>query len=122
MSKRKRRSTPFTEWLQEYVRSNDTNLSVLATKAGLSIGTLRSLVYYPERKPSMETCLRLEKVTDKTVDEILALAGLGDVRHASKDLHPDRLKLLNTYDLLPVELQKVTLQISLILKNAVLRN
>ena len=121
MSRRQRKTTPLTKWLLEYAYSSETNLTELATRAGLSQGTLRSLVYYPERKPSLETCLRLAKVTDKTTDEILSLAGIGDIRQPSKDLHPDRLNLLNTYDQLPAELQKATLQISLIFKNTLIQ-
>ena len=121
MSKRKRKTTPLTRWLLEYAHSSETNLTELATRAGLSQGTLRSLVYYPERKPSLETCLRLEKVTDKTTNEILFLAGTDNVNHPSKDLHPDRLNLINTYDHLPEDLQKVTLQISLIFKNTLIQ-
>ena len=121
MSKRKRKTTPLTKWLLEYAHSSETNLTKLATHAGLSQGTLRSLVYYPERKPSLETCLRLAKITDKTTNEILSLAGIGDMNRPSKDLHPDRLSLINTYDQLPTELQKAILQISLIFKNTLLQ-
>ena len=121
MSKRKRKTTPLTKWLLEYAHSSETNLTELATRAGLSQGTLRSLVYYPERKPSLETCLRLANVIDKTTDEILSLAGIVDVNHPSKNLHPDRLNLLNTYDDLPAELQKAISEISLIFKNSVLQ-
>jgi DNA-binding XRE family transcriptional regulator len=59
-----------------YVKEHETNLTELALKAGLSSGSLGSLVKYPERIPALETCLRLSKVTGKPSDEIFQMAGL----------------------------------------------
>src|SRR5437016_5931484 len=106
MSKKKQIITnPLTKWLLAYIEDYDTNLTELSLKAGLSAGSLRSLVKFPERKPSIETCLRLSQVTGRSADEIMQMAGLEGLT-PSETLHPDRLALLRVYDTLPAGLRQ----------------
>ena len=89
--------TPLAHWLLSYVRERDMTLTELSRQAGLALGALRSLVIYPDRTPSLETCLRLAKITDRPNHEIIQLAGLktaGD----EQSLDPDRIDLLRAYD------------------------
>jgi hypothetical protein len=89
--------TPLARWLLDYVRERDTTLTQLSREAGLSLGALRSLVIYPERIPTIETCLRLAQITGRSRQEIIELAG----RPALADpdsLDPDRIKLLRAFD------------------------
>jgi|GEM_PF-7064218 len=53
---------PFVRWLLGYVDMHDVNLTALSLKAGLSSGSLRSVVNFPSRRPSLETCVRLSAV------------------------------------------------------------
>ena len=50
-------------WLLDYVATQQLSLTELSRLAGLSDGTLRSLIYYAKRLPSLETCVRLTKAT-----------------------------------------------------------
>ena len=58
-------TNPLTQWLLEYVDEHDVSLTELSVRAGLSAGSLRSLVKFPERLPSLETCMKLAEVTGK---------------------------------------------------------
>lgn len=113
MAKRKkkvRETTPLTQYLLDFARENDTNFTEMSDKAGLSSGALRGLLYHPERTPSLETCLRISRVTDKTFDEICILAGIGEIpslAQVSPEHHPDRLRLIGIYDNLPPDSQKL---------------
>ena len=69
-------TNPFTQWLLDYIEEHESNLTELSLQAGLSSGSLRSLVAYPDRKPSIETCIRLAQATGKSSEEIAQLAGL----------------------------------------------
>lgn len=111
MSKRKPNpTTPLTRWLIAYVEDHDTSLTELALRAGLSAGSLRSLVTYPERIPALETCLRLSKVTGKPAEEIFQMAGLNGID--SESLDPDRLGLLQIYQGLPAPMQHALLAVA----------
>ena len=96
-----RNDNPFVRWLLGYVDMHDVNLTALSLKAGLSSGSLRSVVNFPNRKPSLETCVRLAEITGKPIHEILELADLS-VSQVGENIHPDKSKLLQIYDLLPV--------------------
>jgi hypothetical protein len=89
-------TTPLTRWLLNYVEAHNTNLSELALQVGLSAGSLRSLLNYPERVPTLETCLRISMATGKSVDELFQMAGL-DGYEPTENLDPDRLELLKSY-------------------------
>jgi len=112
MSKRKNiPTTPLTCWLIAYITEHETNLTELAIKAGLSSGSLRSLVRYPERIPTLETCLRLSKVTGKPGDEIFQMAGL-DGYELSEGLDPDCLGLVRIYKSLPFPMRRTLVTIA----------
>jgi hypothetical protein len=89
--------TPLALWLMDYVREQDTTLTQLSREAGLSLGALRSLVIYPERTPTLETCLRLAQITGRPRQEIIELAGLKAPTDLDS-LDPDRIKLLRAYN------------------------
>ena len=89
--------TPLAQWLMDYVREQDTTLTQLSREAGLSLGALRSLVIYPERTPTLETCLRLAQITGRPRQEIIELAGLKAPTDLDS-LDPDRIKLLRAYN------------------------
>lgn len=104
--KRKRTNlTPLATWLMEYVQTQGITLTELARRSGLSGGALRSLVVYPERIPSLETCLRLAEATGKPADEIIHLAGLEAPKNPER-FHPDRLELIRIYDNLPATMRQ----------------
>jgi hypothetical protein len=111
--KRKKRPdpTPLGQWLMGYVREQDTTLTELSRQAGLSAGALRSLITYPDRIPSLETCLRLAETTGKPVVEILQLAGV-DAPDDIDQYHPDRLNLMITYDRLPSQFRRALLDVA----------
>lgn len=108
--KKERETTPLTQYLLDYAHESGTNFTEMSEKAGLSSGALRGLLYHPDRMPSLETCLRISRVTDKTFDEICALAGIGKIpslAQVSSEHHPDRLRLISIYDNLPPDAQKL---------------
>lgn len=108
---------PFVRWLLEYVDVHDVNLTTLSLKAGLSSGSLRSVVNFPNRRPSLETCVRLSEITGKPVQEILALADL-NASQIGDDIHPDKSKLIQIYDLLPTSLRRSLVKIAEIISEA----
>jgi hypothetical protein len=110
-NKAPKNDNPFVRWLLEYVDMHDVNLTTLSLKAGLSSGSLRSVVNFPNRKPSLETCVRLSEITGKPVQEILALADLS-ANQLGEDIHPDKSKLIQIYDLLPVALRRSLVKIA----------
>ena len=95
--KQEHRLSPIAQWLLQYVEEHDISLTELARKSGLSDGALRALVRYPERKPTIETCLRLAPSTNREAEEIIELAELQTLK-GSKQLHPDRFELINIFD------------------------
>jgi hypothetical protein len=92
--------SPLANWFVSYADENNLNFSDLSRLSNLSHGTLRSLRDYPERVPTLETCLRLSDATGKPINEILSLAGLSP-RENSTQMHPDRAELMRIYDNLP---------------------
>jgi hypothetical protein len=102
---------PFVRWLLGYVDMHDINLTALSLKAGLSSGSLRSVVNFPNRRPSLETCVRLSEITGKPVQEILTLADLS-VSQVEENIHPDKSKLIQIYDLLPASLRRSLVKIA----------
>jgi hypothetical protein len=103
--------SPFVGWLLGYVDTHDVNLTTLSLKAGLSSGSLRSVVNFPDRKPSLETCVRLAEMTGKPIHEILELVDLG-VSQVGKNVHPDKSKLIQIYDQLPIVLRRSLVKIA----------
>ena len=100
MRKKKVRPNALGEWLLDYVDTNSTNLTELSLSAGLSSGSIRQLVSHPERRPTMETVMRLSELTGKPADELLELAGINGIGNVP-DLSPDRIELSQRYQRLP---------------------
>ena len=84
----------------------------------MSAGSLRSLITYPERVPTLETCLRLSMVTGKSVDELFQMAGL-DGYEPMENLDPDRLELLRSYQELPQQMRHTLGMIAQILEESI---
>jgi hypothetical protein len=110
-NKTPKNDSPFAKWLLDYVDEHDVNLTVLSLKAGLSSGSLRSVVNFPNRRPSLETCVRLSEITGKPLEEILTLTNL-NVSQVGENVHPDKSKLIQIYDLLPVALRRSLVRIA----------
>ena len=104
-------STPLVRWLLGYITEKEMTLTELSRLAGLSSGSLRSLVKYPERIPALETCIKLAKATGKPADEILQMAGMNGYE-SSETLDPDRLLLLQIYQNLPVVMRRALITIA----------
>ncbi|HNT26525.1 MAG TPA: helix-turn-helix transcriptional regulator [Anaerolineales bacterium] len=102
----KQAQSPLGHWLLDYVAKNQLSLTELSRLAGLSDGTLRSLIYYPDRLPSLETCVRLAKATGYPASSFLQLAGVVETPGADT-LDPQRLDLLRLYDRLRPDLQRM---------------
>ncbi|HUI89339.1 MAG TPA: hypothetical protein VLX61_11520 [Anaerolineales bacterium] len=102
--------TPFTRWLLEYSDQHDTTLTELSIRAGLSAGTLRTYVTHPDRqRPTVETCIRISRITERPLPEILELAGL-EPSLAPGSFNPNRTKLLEIFDSLPPSRQSTVLR------------
>ena len=114
LPKKSKPQSPLSQWLEEYSQAHGITLTELSREAGLSDGTLRSLLYYPERLPTMETCLRLARVTGESVRTVLHLAGLP----ASAEIEQydvNGAKLMKVYRSLPIHIQRMLLEIALTL-------
>lgn len=111
MKKRKFKPNPLGEWLLNYVATNETNLTELSLSAGLSSGSLRQLVSHPDRRPTMETVIRLSELTGKPADELLQMAGIDGIGNVP-DLSPDRIELSQRYQRLPSRLKLTLLTIA----------
>jgi hypothetical protein len=98
------------KWLLDYVASRQLSLTELSRLAGLSGGTLRSLVYYPDRLPSLETCVRLAKATGHPANKLLQLAGIAET--GADNLDPLRVDLLCLYDRLSPSQQRMLVMIA----------
>jgi len=108
----KRKATsPLGTWLLEFVQKNQFTLTELSRLAGLSDSTLRNLIYYPDRLPSLETCVRLAKATGQSVSTFLQLAGLSE-SPGINELNPDRAELLRLFDQLSPSLQRMLVMIA----------
>lgn len=106
----KAKLTPLGRWLLDYVRDQETNLTALSRGMGMSNNTLRALILYPERTPSLETCLLLAKATGKTREDLIRLAGLKIPETTLQPLDPDRIKLIRIFDNLQPHLQRALLE------------
>ena len=112
MSKKKQIiTTPLTAWLLEYMDEHDLTPTGLSLQAGLSAGSIRSLIKFPERKPKVETCLRLSDLTGKPADEILQMAGLHGVPEVAM-MSPERIEILQRFQRLPGRLKILLLKIA----------
>lgn len=106
----KAKLTLLGRWLLDYVRDQETNLTALSRGMGMSNNTLRALILYPERTPSLETCLLLAKATGKTQEDLIRLAGLKIPETTLQPLDPDRIKLIRIFDNLQPHLQRALLE------------
>ena len=108
----KRKATsPLGTWLLEFVQKNQFTLTELSRLASLSDSTLRNLIYYPDRLPSLETCVRLAKATGQPASTFLQLAGLSE-SPGINELNPDRAELLRLFDQLSPSLQRMLVMIA----------
>lgn len=103
--------SPLEQWLREYAAAHQLSLTELSRLAGLSDGTLRSLIYYPDRLPSLETCVRLARATGYPISTFLQLAGVVDELDINL-LDLQRLDLLRLYDQLAPGLQRMLVMIA----------
>ncbi len=103
--------SPFAKWLVKLTEERDLTLTAIAHQSGLAAGTLRYLIIEPERKPSLETCLRLSAFSGRPVDELLALANQQSSQPVDP-YHPDRLKMMSIFDALPVAGRRVLLGVA----------
>ena len=115
--KKNLQTTPLTRWLLDYIDEHDTNPTRLSRQCGLSDGALRSLTLFPERKPAIETCIRLSACTGKPVTEIMAMAGL-DGTLVSESMHPDRIELLQIYDTLSLSYRDALLTVARVMNES----
>jgi hypothetical protein len=111
MSLRNKDLSPFATWLLQLADDRKMTLTAVAHQAGLAPGTLRYLVLEPERKPTLETCLRLSAFASQSVDELLAIANQRSPQPIDP-YHPDRLKIMSIFDALPVAGRRVLLEIA----------
>lgn len=92
--------TRFAHWLLDQVNQRHTTLTELGERAGLSRGTLRGIVFTPERRPTLDTCLRLASLLDVPPRVVLEAADLHpDLSNTESDqlLDPDRAELFQLY-------------------------
>lgn len=95
--------TLFVRWLLDQVYQRQTNLTELSERAGLSMTTLRNLVYVPGRQPTLDTCLRLAQTLEIEPELVLQVADL----HLSLPTNeqaladPDRAELAQIWPYLP---------------------
>jgi hypothetical protein len=100
MKRNKILPNPLGERILAYIDENDTNLTALSLGAGLSAGSVRQIVLHPERRPTLETCMRLAFATGIPSNEILELAGF-ESGLISETHNPDRSRVLQFFDQLP---------------------
>jgi transcriptional regulator with XRE-family HTH domain len=111
MSPRNENLSPFAAWLLQLAADRKMTLTAVAHRAGLAPGTLRYLVLEPERKPTLETCLRLSAFAGQSVDELLMIANQRSPQPIDP-YHPDRLKIVSIFDALPVAGRRVLLEVA----------
>lgn len=104
-------TTPLTAWLLEYLDEHDLTPTGLSLLAGLSAGSVRSLIKFPERQPKVETCMRLSDITGKPAEEILQMAGLHGVPENAMQ-SPERIEILQRFQRLPGRLKLLLLKVA----------
>lgn len=87
----------FGLWLKEYSEKNQIAFSALAAKASLSSGALLRILNEPERKPAMDTCIKLAAATGEDLNKLLKLAGRPVVDNPQV-VNPLRNELLTIFD------------------------
>jgi transcriptional regulator with XRE-family HTH domain len=115
MTKKFQNLSPFAEWLIQLTGEHNISLAALAHRAGLSPGTLRYLAIEPKRKPTLETCLRLSAFAGRPMDDLVLLAGLVTPDPIGDTYHPDKLKLTQIFDDLPLEGRAALLKVAIAL-------
>jgi hypothetical protein len=93
------------------VDKHEVSLTELSVRAGLSAGSLRSLVNFPERLPSLGTCIKVVEVTGKALEEIFQMEGLNGAT-PTMPMNPDWLDLVRIYDSLPAPLRQELIQVA----------
>lgn len=93
-------------------------MTELSRDAGLSDGTLRSLMYYPDRLPTMETCLRLARATGEPARALLQMAGL-PVSAELEHYDLEEASLLKIYNELPKPMRRMLLEIAMTLRQSI---
>lgn len=99
-SKKFKSANPLGKRILDYVKEKGITLTEMSLGAGLSAGTLRQLVIAPDRRPSLETCMRLSSVTGWPIEEILELAQI-DPGQADLSVSPDVRELQEILARLP---------------------
>lgn len=109
--------SPIGKWLIEYITQERISLTKLAQRAGVSTGTLRYLVTEPNRVPTLETCAKLAEATNRSVGDVLKIAGLSN-KNISHE--PRKEELLFVYDRLPNQLKAALAEIANIFSDTAL--
>ncbi|WP_322509334.1 helix-turn-helix transcriptional regulator [Anaerolinea sp.] len=111
-------ASPLARWLIEYSLQEEITITELSRRAGLSPGSLRSILKYPERVPALETCLKLAKATGKPVEEIFEMARVRGM-HVPDAVDPGRATLLRIYDDLPLPMRNMLIRLAKVLEASV---
>lgn len=111
MKRTKIKPNPLGERILQFVSENETNITSLSLSAGLSAGSIRQLIVHPERRPTLETCLRLAQAMDIPSAEILDIAGY-DPNTTNDSHNPDRGRLVNIFDHLPLPARNALLKVA----------
>ena len=104
--------SPIALWLMDYVKKQDTSLSVLSRQSGLSNSALRYLIIDPKRTPTVETCMKLSHATNTPLDDILTLANVPGALPGQDKLQPGRLELMRIFNSLPHKYQQTLVSIA----------
>lgn len=99
------------QWLLDYVARHNVTLTELSRRAGLSQGTLRSLIYYPDRLPTLETCLYLSQATGQSATMFLQMSGAATALDLEQ-INLERANLLRIYDQLSPPSQRLLIEIA----------
>lgn len=110
-TKRSKDSSLLGQWLLDYVARYHITLTELSRRAGLSQGTLRSLIYYPDRLPTLETCLHLSQATGQPATMFLQMNGATTALDFEQ-INLDRANLLRIYDQLSPSSQRLLVEIA----------
>lgn len=99
------------QWLLDYVARHNITLTELSRRAGLSQGTLRGLIYYPDRLPTLETCLHLSQATGQPATIFLQMSGVTTALDWEQ-VNLERANLLRIYDDLSPASQRLLVEIA----------